>query len=163
MFNFYVPAVRDMKVIEGGAAWFHKILRLREKYNLHQWLFEITRHGEAGCPKTRYSIEPYGKLDSADFCELEQMPLHDLPSLVGEGYDYDDPRIDADTAVDIAERLKALPYSEIAKFLRQFRVQRVQELRESDVEAAHLVLGGLAEYARRRAAQAQATEVDPFA
>ncbi|MFB3852576.1 MAG: hypothetical protein ACE148_01995 [Vicinamibacterales bacterium] len=56
MLNFYVPAENAMKVIEGGTVWFKDVLKIRDKYGLDKWLFEIERHGEAGSPKTTYSL-----------------------------------------------------------------------------------------------------------
>jgi hypothetical protein len=63
MLNFFVPAEGDMKVIEGGTVWFKDVLKVRDKYGLDKWLFEIERHGEADDPKTTYSILPEEKLD----------------------------------------------------------------------------------------------------
>ena len=49
-----------------------------------------------------------------------------------------------------------------APALDQFKVQRVRDLRKSDVEAARQLLGGLEARARRQTEPEQA-EVDPFA
>ena len=164
MINFYVPAERDMKVIEGGTVWFKDVLKVRDKYGLDKWLFEVERHGEAGDPKTTYTILPEEKLDDALKGDIAGAGLHDLGALVsgdGGGGD-DDPPIDANTAAELVTRLKALPRSEVNTFLEQFKVQRVRDLRRSDVEAARQLLGGLEARARRQAAPAQ-TDVDPFA
>ena len=32
--NFYVPAERDLKIIEGGVTWFKDLLKARDKYGL---------------------------------------------------------------------------------------------------------------------------------
>ena len=162
MLNFYVPAEHDVKVIEGGTVWFKDILKIRDKYGLDVWLFEIQRHGEAGNPKTKYTILPEEKLDSAQLDEISSIGLHDLASLVDGNGNGDDPPIDADTAAELVARLKALPRSEVNTFLEQFKVQRVRDLRKSDVEAARQLLGGLDARARRQAEPEQA-EVDPFA
>ena len=61
--NFFVPAESDMKVIEGGTVWFKDVLKVRDKYGLDKWLFEIERHGDAGDPKTTYSLRPAEKTD----------------------------------------------------------------------------------------------------
>ena len=62
MLNFYVPAESAMKVIEGGTVWFKNVLKIRDKYGVDKWLFEIERHGEAGDPKTTYSLLPEEEL-----------------------------------------------------------------------------------------------------
>jgi len=165
MINFYVPAEQDMKVIEGGTVWFKDVLKVRDKYGLDKWLFEVERHGEAGDPKTTYTILPEEKLDDAHKGEIAGAGVHDLGALVsgdGGGGGGEDPPIDAETAAGLVTRLKALPRSEVNTFLEQFKVQRVRDLQQSEVEAAGQLLGGLEARARGQAAPAQ-TEVDPFA
>jgi len=157
--NFFVPADNDMKVIEGGTVWFKDLLKVRDKYGLENWLFEIERHGEAGNPKTKYTILPEKKLTAEQIEAIASRELHDLESLVGESGS-DDPPIDAETAAEFVARLKALPRSDVDAFLGQYRVQRVRDIRTSDVEHALQLLGGLEARARRRTEQA---EIDPFA
>ncbi|HHQ42547.1 MAG TPA: hypothetical protein ENK20_09700 [Chromatiales bacterium] len=161
MLNFYVPAEGAMKVIEGGTVWFKDVLKVRDKYGLDKWLFEIERHGEAGDPKTTYTILPEEKLTAAQKEEIDSLGLHDLAALVaGDGGD-DDPPIDAETAAELVARLKALPRADVDTFLEQFGVQRVRELKASHEAAARELLGGLEARARRKAAPRE--EVDPFA
>jgi hypothetical protein len=162
MINFYVPAERDMKVIEGGTVWFKDVLKVRDKYGLDKWLFEIERHGDAGDPKTTYTILPEEKIDPALQDEIADAGLHDMAALVGGDGGGEDPPIDADTVAELVARLKALPRADVNTFLDQFKVQRVRDLRESDAEAARQLLGGLEARARRQAAPPR-TEVDPFA
>ena len=159
--NFFVPAENDMKVIEGGTVWFKDLLKVRDKYGLENWLFEIERHGEAGNPKTKYTILPEEKLTAEQIDAIAGFAVHDLKSLV-EGGSSDEPPIDAETAAQFVARLKALPRSDVDYFLSEFRVQRVRELRLSDGEAAHQLLSGLEARALRRATPEQA-EIDPFA
>lgn len=160
MLNFFVPAEGAMKVIEGGTVWFKDVLKLRDKYGLDRWLFEIERHGEAGDPKTKYTILPEEKLSEAQLEELAAMELHDLAALASG--DAGDPPIDADAAAELIARLKGLPRSAVNTFLEQFRVKRVRDLVASDLEAARQLIGGLEARARQQSAPAQA-EVDPFA
>jgi len=163
MLNFYVPGEGDMKVIEGGTVWFKDVLKVRDKYGLDKWLFEIERHGEAGDPKTTYSILPEEKLTDAHRDAIANAGLHDLGALVsGDGDGDDDPAVDAETATVLVTRLKALPRSDVNTFLEQFKVQRVRDLRRSDVEAARELVGGLEARVHKQAAPPQ-TEVDPFA
>jgi hypothetical protein len=61
--NFYVPAKREMKIIQGGERWFRDVLKLREKYGLDRWLYEVERHGGFGDSKTYYSILPERPID----------------------------------------------------------------------------------------------------
>jgi hypothetical protein len=157
--NFFVPAENDIKVIEGGTVWFKDLLKVRDKYGLENWLFEIERHGEAGNPKTKYTILPEKKLTAEQIEVIAGFDLHDLKSLV-EGGSGDDPPIDAETAAQFVTRLKALPRSDVDTFLSQFKVQRVRDLRQSDVEPANHLLGALEARSRR---QTQQAEIDPFA
>jgi len=169
MLNFFVPAEGEMKVIEGGTVWFNDVLKVRRKYGLDNWLFEIERHGEAGDPKTTYSILPEEKIDGELRAQIEAVDLHDLEG-IGSGEDEEeaggqavaDGPVDAETAGKLVSRLKALPRAAVDTFLEQFGVQRVRDLRAADVTAARQLLGGLEAQARKKAAPAQA-EVDPFA
>jgi hypothetical protein len=86
MLNFYVPAEGAMKVIEGGTVWFKDVLKVRDKYGLDKWLFEIERHGDAGDPKTTYSILPEVKLDDEMRARIAATEPHDLES-IGAGND----------------------------------------------------------------------------
>jgi hypothetical protein len=81
MLNFFVPDEGDMKVIEGGTNWFKDVLKVRDKYGLDKWLFEIERHGDAGDPKTTYSILPEEKLDDAMRSRIAAAEAHDLAAM----------------------------------------------------------------------------------
>ena len=164
MLNFFVPAEGAMKVIEGGTNWFKDVLKLRDKYGLEKWLFEIERHGDAGNPKTSYSILPEEPLPEEVRARVAQAELNDLARLA-EGGGAPAPSsgpIDAQVAAEIVARLKALPRGEVDTFLTQFGVQRVRDLKASDEPAARQLLGGLEARARQQTAPS-AAEVDPFA
>jgi hypothetical protein len=81
MLNMFVPAENAMKVIEGGTTWFKDVLKVRDKYGLDKWIFEIERHGEAGNPKTTYSILPEEKLTDELRSKIATVELHDLERL----------------------------------------------------------------------------------
>jgi hypothetical protein len=49
---------KEVKVLEQGVMFFKDLVRVREKYGLEKWAFEIQRHGAAKDPKTTYSILP---------------------------------------------------------------------------------------------------------
>ncbi len=171
MLNFYVPAEGAMKVIEGGTVWFKDVLKVRDKYGLDKWLFEIERHGDAGDPKTTYSILPEEKLDDEMRARIAAAEAHDLKS-IGAGNDEDasgkgstatkkpsnaagpiDPRV----AGDLVAKLKALPRSDVDAFLAEFGVQRVRDLEAKHETAARAFIDQLL------AKQSQPEEVDPFA
>jgi hypothetical protein len=81
LMNLYVPADGRMKVFEGSTLWFKDVLKVRDKYGLDNWLFEIERHGAAGDPKTSYSVLPEEKIDDALRAQIDAAELHDLASI----------------------------------------------------------------------------------
>jgi hypothetical protein len=164
--NFYVPAERAMKIIEGGVTWFKDLLKARDKYGLDKWLFEVERHGAAGDTKTSYTILPEEKLSGEIIAEIEAARPHDLAKVVGgEGGDrfdsYDrrggSQAIDGRAASALVERLKALPRDAVDLFLSKFSIQRVRDLKASDQAAAAAFIESL----ERKHGGATA-EVDPF-
>lgn len=169
--NFYVPAERDLKIIEGGVTWFKDLLKARDKYGLDKWLFEIERHGAAGDPKTSYTILPEEKLTPEQTKEIDALRLHDLPKVVSGGSDNFDSydkgggggeTIDARLASQLVGRLKALPRDAVDTFLAKFGVQRVRDLKASDEKAATAFIASLeGKYAEPRGGGGE--EVDPFA
>ncbi len=167
MLNFFVPAEKAMKVIEGGVSWFKDVLKVRDKYGLENWLFEIERHGDAGDPKTTYSILPEEKIDHELRTAIQAAELHDLENLRKDEEEgekpVDRPRkvttgtIDPRTSGELVARLKALPQTDVGDFLRQFNIQRVRDLSAEHEAAARAFVEA------REAANAPAGEVDPFA
>ena len=85
MLNFFVPAEGVMRVIEGGVSWFKDVLKVRDKYGLENWLFEIERHGEANDPKTTYSVLPEEKIDAELRVRIDAAEFHDLENIGKEG------------------------------------------------------------------------------
>lgn len=186
--NFYVPAEGKMKVIEGGTQWFKDVLKLREKYGLDTWLFEIERHGEAGDTKTKYTLLPETKIDADLRARMAPVLLHDLASL-GVGDDEDEapepkgktppaaaPKGAAPAAKpapaeapsgivtqEVAEaflaRLRPLPRAEADAFVARFGIQRIRELKASDEAAARK---HIEEAERRHGRAAPPVERDPF-
>lgn len=166
--NFFVLAEGVMKVIEGGSQWFKDVLKVRDKYGLDKWSFEIERHGEAGDPKTKYTILPEEKLGDDVKKKVAAADAHDLPSVVGgeggddagkaKGAGRDEP-IDGDVAAKLVARLKALPRAALDGFLAELGVQRVRDLKVSQVARAKALLDA----AERGGAEAAPAEVDPFA
>jgi hypothetical protein len=164
--NFFVPAEGAMKVVEGGTQWFKDLLKVRDKYGLDTWSFEIERHGEAGDPKTKYSILPDEKIDATLRSKLSAARLNDLPVLVGgetraatgtppAAQTSESDEIDPRTVTEFISRLKLLSRDQVTSLLADFEVARVRELRASDV--------GRFEFALSELERAGGAEIDPFA
>ena len=167
MLNFFVTAEGEMKIIEGGTNWFKDVLKVKKKYGLEKWQFEIERHGEAGDPKTTYSILPEEKIDDELRARVAAADLHILGDL-GGGDDGDSQScdtkpatsggaIDPPAAGELVALLKSLPRSDVDAFLAEFKVQRVRDLRAVDEDGARAFIE------RLTTAQPGGGEIDPFA
>ena len=161
MLNFYVPVESEMKVIEGGTNWFKDVIKVRDKYGLEKWLFEIERHGESGDPKTTYSILPEEKIDDELRAKIAATEAHELAGIGnGEGSEKTTTKaagksIDPRAAGELVAQLKALQRSDVDAFLAEFKVQRVRDLRAEDEARAQA-------YIAKLAAPQQSNEIDPF-
>jgi hypothetical protein len=175
--NIYIPAEKAVKVYEMGAVVFKDVYKLRDKYGLDTWAFEIERHGGKGDNKTSYTILPEQRLDDAMRRQIAQLELHDLEKVLNntegdddeeqgfESYEgkQDAPKGKQDASIDgavvekILPRLKVLPRETLDRFLKKFQVQRVKDLRASDESAAFDFLGKL------EAELQPPREIDPFA
>ena len=161
--NFFVLPEGAMKIIEGGTQWFKDVLKVRDKYGLDKWSFEIERHGEAGDPKTKYTILPEDKLDEPFKNRLGHVVLHNLENAqrdeatAGSESAASDEPIDASIVADFIARMKALPRADVDSLLGELGVQRVRELRASDVPRVRKVL------ARYEGGPTDDDNVDPFA
>ena len=156
MLNFYDVEEKAMKVYEVNMVVFRTILKLRKKYGLDVWTFEIERHGGPGDPNTKYSVLPEEKIGDELRKEIEAAELFDLKAIAqgnitGGGSGDDAPKaksagskpIDPRAASDLVARLKALPRSAVDAFLQPFGVQRVRDLKDSDLAAAEKQLAAL--------------------
>jgi len=173
MLNFYVPAEGAMKIYETGTRVFRDLLKLRSKYGLSSWLFEIERHGEAGSTKTRYSVLPEAQIDAALRAQIDAAELNDLANLAsGDDEDAGGPApspgagagpatIPTDRVAPLVARLKALPRSDVDAFLGRFGISRVRDLATADEQAAYALLAELE--TRLAPPPAPAAEIDPFA
>jgi hypothetical protein len=168
--NLYIPAEKAVKVYEMGAVVFKDVFKLREKYGLDTWAFEIERHGGKGDSKTSYSILPEQRLDDAMRRQIAQLELHDLEKVLSntdaggdEEQSFDsyenkhDASIDGTVVEKMLPRLKVLPRETLDRFLKKFEIQRVKDLRTRDEGAAFDFLGKL------EAELQPAREIDPFA
>jgi hypothetical protein len=169
--NFWDTVERRMKVIEGGIAWFKDVLKVREKYGLDDWSFEIERHGDSGDPKTTYSILPDQRLTAEQKQEIARVKLNDLNNPGGgeakDSFDsYDRSKKPAgsasaseDVVASITAELKKLPRGAVDEFLGRFGITRVKDLRPADFAAARELAERLV---RQHAAPAPEND-DPFA
>jgi hypothetical protein len=166
---------QEVKVLEQGVMFFKDLVRVREKYGLDKWAFEVQRHGAAKDPKTSYSLLPEHQLTAEQQKTFLALAQHDLARLYsGEGGgpgggsssldSYDQKSngvIEPKVAQAIATELKALPREAVDRFLEKFSVQRIKDLPVSQVQKARAFVEQLqGEFA---APQASDTEIDPFA
>lgn len=171
--NVAVYDTKELKVLEQGVTFFKDLVRVREKYGLEKWAFEIQRHGAAKDPKTTYSILPEHQLTPEQLKEFQALKLQDLEKLYsGEGagsgdslgsYDRkDDGTVDASTAQALAAQLKTMPREAVDRFCKKFNVSRIKDLPSAQLEKARAFLEVLAtEFAAPAAAATP--ETDPFA
>ena len=184
--NIYVLAENVVKVYEMGATVFKDVFKLRDKYGVDTWAFEIERHGGKGDNKTSYTILPEQRLDDAMRKQIAQLELHDLEKVLSstdDGDDGDEERgfdsyedkqdapkdkrdtpagkrdrpIDSAVLEQVMPRLKVLPRETLDDFLKKFKVQRVKDLRAGDQTAVLEFLS------RIEAAMQPPREIDPFA
>jgi hypothetical protein len=142
-----------MKIIEGGPRWFGDVIKVRRKYGLTTWAFEIERHGAANSPKTTYTILPDTKLDETQQAQVAAAKLHDLKrdtaAAASAAFAEDlingseslkakmtNGRHGASVPIDVArqfhEQLKNVPKQQVEAFLQMFGIERVSQLRAAD-------------------------------
>lgn len=140
-----------MKIIEGGNRWFLDVLKVRKKYGLDDWAFEIERHGAANSTKTTYAILPDVRLSAHQRQQIAACELHDLSrdaaaaasASFGEGAgNAGDPGgpVGMADAKELYERLKTMPKEAVASFFATVGIGRVSELRACDLEQARALL-----------------------
>jgi hypothetical protein len=82
-FNVAIYNTKEIRIFEQGSMFFKDLLRVREKFRLDRWAFEIQRNGAAGDPKTTYSILPERELTPEQQKAYQALPLFDLVELYG--------------------------------------------------------------------------------
>lgn len=155
--NFFVLPDGEMKVIEGSTQWFKDLVKVRDKYGLENWSFEIERRGEPKDPKTKYTILPEDKIDSQLRAQIARTELHNLEAILlntGTKQEPADELIDSTAAADIIGRLKVMPRDQVEAILGALGVQRVRELKASAVEHAFNLID--------KYQSGQGDEIDPF-
>ncbi len=182
--NFYETAAAAMKIWEFSNAVFTDVCKVKDKYGLDKKIFEIERHGKKGDTDTSYTILPENdEIDSKLKKAIDKAKLHDLTKT---GKDDDDeggqdfPKDDEDggkkakddgngedkavakkTVTAITDRLKGLPKDDIKLFMKEFKVEKIRELTQSQVKAA---VAFIKEKENVRDAEGDdEAEADPFA
>ncbi|MGN6108372.1 MAG: hypothetical protein ACTHU0_24915 [Kofleriaceae bacterium] len=180
--NVALLETKEVKVLEQGVTFFKDLVRIRQKYGLEKWAFEIERHGAAKDPKTTYSILPEQQLTEAQIAELQALKRHVLEEVYAtaandelDSYDRRDtagtasgsvkhapgPVIDEATAAALTEQLKALPRAAVERFCSSFAIARIKELPAAQLaKARELIASLMSEHDPQSAAP---VEVDPFA
>ena len=158
--NFFDVAEGGMRVFELNNTTFRDLVRLRDKYGLDRWVFEIERQGAKGDPRTRYSILPEHEIGADLAAAIRAADLHDLASMGSEGAETpsDGPVAEAE-AERFAAALRRLPRSAVDTVLNELKVRRIRDVRASEAQRARELLARL----ERQHAPAAAQEVDPFA
>lgn len=172
--NVVLYDTRQVKVLEQGAAVYGDLSRLREKYGLEKWVFEIQRHGGPKDPRTTYTILPERELSPEELSAFAKLKLHDLPRLYSndrsgesgkgrlESFDeYMASLVEPQVAQSMAAELKAMPREMADQFLKKFGIARVRDLPAGEVAAARAFIQQL--HTELAALQQSDAEIDPFA
>jgi hypothetical protein len=163
------------KVLELSSAFFKDIFKVRDKYGLADWSFEIQRHGAAKSTSTTYSVLPEDRLTDDDKKAIEALDLIDLKALYTESLDDAEKRSKAESfetyvtgekvADDVAGALitvlRELPEDATKRFLAKFEINRVRDLLAKDKAAAIAFLDVLEAEAKKT--DGGSDEVDPLA
>lgn len=168
---------KEVKVLEQGVVFFKDLVRVREKYGLDKWAFEVQRHGAAKDPKTTYSILPDRQLTAEEQRAYQALPRQDLEQLYredgagtdrGEGTTPSEAKapanepIDPKTAQSISVVLRGMPREAVERFCKTFSVPRIKDLPASKSAQAIAFLDQL-EAELAPAPKVAAAEIDPFA
>ncbi len=135
--NVLLLETKEVKVLEQGVVFFKDLVRVRDKYGLSEWAFEVTRNGAPKDPKTSYSILPERQLTAEERQLVKGLKVHELAVLYGEAEVEDEPEfVDEEVARQMVGQLKLLPRQAAERFCQKFGVERVRDLKRTHVEAA---------------------------
>ncbi len=141
--NFYVPAWMEIKIIEGGIKWFEEVMEVRKKHGLEDWLFEIKRRGAAGNPRTTYSISPVSRIEYELGERIALAELHDIEQIMTrrkaallESTPIDIHKVSPKVKDELISRLRPMSKTKIDRFLKEFGVQQIKNLRACDEHRA---------------------------
>jgi hypothetical protein len=150
----------EVKVLEVGASLMRDVLRVKKKYSLETWAYEVVRRGAAKDPKTTYDLLPEQQLTAEEQRRVGALKLLDLVALYdGRAETAAAPApvpIDDPTAKDLVERLRALPRPAVDAWLHEMKIARVRELTTDRLAEARTRIKQLADHAK-------APSADPFA
>lgn len=142
--NVALLDTKEVKVFEQGVTFFKDLVRVKDKYGLENWAFEIERHGAAKDPKTTYSILPDQQLRPDQKLAFEALQLHDLEALYRRlDSTVQEAPIDPRLAQSLTETLKKLPREAVERFCKNFSVQRIKDLNASQADMAELFVDAL--------------------
>jgi hypothetical protein len=166
-FNVALYPTREVKVFEQGIVFFKDLTKVREKYGLDRWVFEIQRRGAAKDPKTSYTILPDRQLTPDEQRLFAGLQQHDLARLYSDATASasETKSKAADVSPDpaalqaLVDGLKALPRDAVERFCSHFGVARIRDIPAYRIDAAkRYVVELTAEFA-----PAAGGEIDPFA
>ncbi len=139
--NVFVPSDETVKIFEMSAPTFRTLFKLRQKYGLENYSFEIEKQS-----KSKFSILPDEPLNDSHRKKIAKLELHNLEEIYPDADESDfnsyrkerqgaannavnhHATIDSDSAQELSARLKQLPGPAIDRFLKKFGVTRVREL-----------------------------------
>ncbi len=140
LLNVFIPAEEAIKIFEMSAPTFRILFKLRQKYGLRKYSFEIEKQS-----KSKYSILPDDPLSESERTHMAQLELHNLAEMFPDADDSDfdsyskekkdvtagnvpHDMIDSETHEELTTRLKQLPRLAIDRFLKTLGVERVRDL-----------------------------------
>ncbi|MCG8419847.1 MAG: hypothetical protein MJE77_18080 [Proteobacteria bacterium] len=153
--NIFVPDEEAVKIFEMSAPTFRDMFKLRQKYGLAGWAFEIEKQ-----TKSKYTILPEKQLSDEQKRRVAALELHDLGQIISgssegdfDSYDKSEQREDTPKSrtntlqpaalEELMGRLKQLPRAAVDRFLGKFGVQRVRDLPSSRKDEAFATLEAL--------------------
>jgi hypothetical protein len=174
--------IEKVQIIDCNNATFKDVLKVRDKFGLDKWCFEVERQGKKGDTKTTYSVMPEVQMDDAMLAKIKEAKLHDLTKTKDEGDDSTDmnshgkaggdkakggPAGDAlittEQSQALVARLKVLPREKLTAFLKQFGVAQIKQVKAADFAAACAMVDEFEGKPKAEAAPAAPAEEDPFA
>lgn len=183
--NVVDVATGDVKVLEQGAGFFKDLARVREKYGLDSWAFEIARIGAAKDPRTTYSILPEAQLTPEQRDRFAALQLHDLDAhralegapqhaagtssskraapgagtargaTAAAAAPKPAPTLDAASVAALTTALRDLPRDAVDRFLARFGVRRIRDVAAARATEAR-------RFADELAHEHAGDDVDPF-
>ncbi len=179
-FAVYNKATQQVQTFEQGVVFFRQVLKVRDKYGLDKWWFEVKRDGAAGSQKTTYTVLPEEKITAEELKDLKGLELPNLEEELSKDRDEEegsgggsDGKSDAKSAesnaggtisdaarTKLVAKLKELSKEKQDECLAHFEIKRVRDLPQSKAKAAMAFAEKLA--APAPAADSAPAEADPF-